>query len=203
MKKELGHFRVDDCYGSCQDWFTDWWMKVGGCGAITACDSCVYLKRYKGLDRLYPFSPVAMVKSDYVRFAMEMKPFLRPRWHGIDKLYLYRQGFEAYLKRAGETRLTMEELPGTAPFAQAAAALTEQIDAGLPVPCLTLKHTNAEFADYVWHWYLLNGYEKTEDGRLLVRAVTYGKPRWLDFEGLWNTGCEPKGGLILYRLAET
>ena len=45
---------------------------------------------------------------------------------------------------------------------------------------------------------MLTGYKK-EEGHFSVKAITYGGARWLDFRGLWNTGYEKKGGLILYR----
>lgn len=44
--------------------------------------------------------------------------------------------------------------------------------------------------------YMLTGYKK-EAGHFSVKAVTYGGARWLDFRGLWDTGYEKKGGLIL------
>ena len=202
MKRQLPFFQIEDCYGGCQDWFVDHWMKIGGCAAVTACDSCIYLKRYKGLAKLYPFNPYAPLKLDWLRFAAGMKPFLRPRWHGINRLELYMDGFGEYLRRVGETSLTIRPLPGDTAAPLAAKALMEQIDAGLPVPCLTLKHQDPDLADYVWHWFLLTGYEETETGSLLVKAVTYGRARWLNFAQLWNTGYSEKGGLVLYQLSQ-
>ena len=49
---------------------------------------------------------------------------------------------------------------------------------------------------YVWHWYLLTGYEDF-DGECAVKAVTYGHWRWLDLRTLWETGYERRGGLVL------
>lgn len=43
---------------------------------------------------------------------------------------------------------------------------------------------------------LLTGYEEKE-GKFLVKAVTYGKSEWLDFEELWNSGHDEKGGMVL------
>jgi len=51
--------------------------------------------------------------------------------------------------------------------------------------------------DFVWHWYILNGYEEFED-TFMVKAVTYGTWRWLDLKMLWTTGHQRKGGLILF-----
>ena len=46
MKKELDYFTIEGCYGGNQDWFTNIVMNVGGCGAGTACVSCIYLAKY-------------------------------------------------------------------------------------------------------------------------------------------------------------
>ena len=54
MKKELDYFRIGNSYGGNQDWFLDFMMKIGGCAALTACDSCIYLDLYKGTE-LYPY----------------------------------------------------------------------------------------------------------------------------------------------------
>lgn len=48
MKKELEYFYIEDSYGGNQEWFTDFMMNRGGCGALTACDTCLYLHLYQG-----------------------------------------------------------------------------------------------------------------------------------------------------------
>lgn len=199
MRKELDYFKIENSYGGCQEWFTDYWMRIGGCAAVAACDTCIYLELRKGRKNLYPFDRKELRREDYVRFGMQMKPYLRPRVGGIDRLDLYMDGFRTYLEDAGETRLKMEGLSGERSAEEAMICVKEQIDQGFLIPCLTLKHKNPVFKDYVWHWFLLTGYEQTED-RFMVKAVTYSKWKWLDFAGLWTTGYRKKGGLILYRL---
>lgn len=44
MKKELEHYWIETFYGGDQNWFKNPWMKMGGCGAVTACDLCIYLE---------------------------------------------------------------------------------------------------------------------------------------------------------------
>lgn len=41
--KELPLFKVGNYYGYNQELFTDHWMNIGGCGAVTACDVSIYL----------------------------------------------------------------------------------------------------------------------------------------------------------------
>ena len=55
------------------------------------------------------------------------------------------------------------------------------------IPCLTLLHQHPSMEDYVWHWYIINGYEQF-DNTLMVKTVTYGTWRWFDLATLWDTG---------------
>ena len=199
MKRELEHFSIGASYGGNQDWFPTFMMRVGGCGAETACDSSVYFALHRGLSKIAPANCASLTKQDYIDFAYEMKPYLSSRMSGIDRLEIYIDGYAQFLRDRGETRLTMEPLDGHTPFDAAKQAVKQQIDAGLPIPTLILRHRDKAFEDYVWHWFLLNGYDERERG-FFVKAVTYSEFEWLDFEKLWNTGYDQRGGLVLYRL---
>lgn len=201
MKRELDYFKIENSWGGYQEWFTDWWMRIGGCAAVAACDTCIYMELQKGKEKLYPFDKMHLCREDYVRFGMQMKPYLRPRMGGIDRLELYMDGFGSYLKDVGETKLKMEGFSGEHSAEEAKMRIKEQIDQGFLIPYLNLKHQNPVFKDYVWHWFLLTGYEQCEK-RFLVKAVTYAECRWLDLTALWTTGYQKKGGLILYRMDE-
>ncbi len=200
MRNELEYFNISGEYGGNQDWFIDPWMHLGGCGAETACDCSIYFTMYKGKD-LYPFDISRLDKRDYIRFSRVMKPYLRPRHRGIDRLDIYINGFEKYLRDRGENGIGMDEFSGHASAEEARAKVIAQIDKGLPIPILVLQHKNPRFADYVWHWFLLNGYEWRETAagaEFFVKAVTYGEWEWLDFKCLWDTGHSEKGGLVLF-----
>lgn len=214
---ELEYFLVDDMYGWDQERFTDPLMKLGGCGAVTACDCCIYLSKYKGLKALCPFSTsLAISARQYKNFARVMKHYLHPRWQGIDTLTAYMEGFAHYIDDTGTRGVFLRGLDGAEPYAAAAAAVEKQIGAGLPVPCLTLNHQDKSFSDFEWHWYLLTGWRRSAEesaegcgessaegrgeGRIEVKAVSYGEFVWLDFERLWDTGFEKKGGLVQFAL---
>lgn len=205
-KRELEHFMIGDSYGGNQDWFSSFMMRIGGCGAETACDSSLYFALHRGLDRLYPFDKDELTQSDYVEFSNIMEKYLWPRMSGIDRLETFAEGYSNYLRDAGEDRLGMDRLDGTEPYEKAAEVLQTQIDAGMPVPTLTLNHRDKEFKDYNWHWYLINGYDtgsgitvsEAADINMKVKAVTYSGWQWLDFKKLWETGHVRRGGLILF-----
>lgn len=198
MRKELPHFDIEGFYGGSQDWFSDGWMKMGGCGAATMCDCCIYFDRYKGT-KLYPYDAQMLSKADYERFAMEMKPYLRPRFLGISRTAIFLRGARRFLKDRHNVSLQMTSLEGRRPVEEAKAAVIKQIDAGLPIPYLNLFHQSPKLKEYVWHWFILNGYELRGD-RLMVKAVTYGGWEWLDFEELWNTGHRIRGGMVLFSM---
>ncbi len=200
MKHELPHFYIGDSYGGNQDWFLTRFMRVGGCGAETACDSCVYFAREFGLTKLYPGDPWALTREEYVNFAQHMRDYLWPRMTGIDRLSIYVEWFGKYLKDCGEDRLSMAEFSGEESYEAAEAFVRRQIDAGFPIPTLILEHKDPAFRDYFWHWFLINGYDDTDGFK--VKAVTYSEYEWLPLEGLWNTGSRRRGGFVEYRLKE-
>ena len=299
---ELPYFMIDGMYGFDQEHLYDPWMHLGGCAAVTACDLCIYLAIYRGMKTLYPFDSSRLKRRDYVKFSGIMKPYLRPRFMGINRLSIYTEGFGRYLKEHGGKRLCLSAFSGEHSAEEAKAALRACLAAGMPVPCLTLRHEDKVFDDYVWHWFLLTGIrtreaafcgdaqaqteqaqaEKTQSeqaqtgkaqtdqaqtdqaqteqvkseqsqteqaplqqaqpepkqlaqmrqelkqaeqnkpkqcgleeplaahgtdipakpGKTEVKIVTYGKWRWVDFERLWETAYEEKGGLILPQLKE-
>ena len=199
MKHELEHFHIGDSYGGNQDWFPTFMMRVGGCGAETACDSSIYFALHRGLTKIAPENAPALNKKDYIRFAYQMRPYLSPRASGIDRPETYVEGYARYLRDRGETRLSMTCLDGAAPFEAARDAVAEQIGLGLPIPTLVLKHRSQNLQDYVWHWFLINGWDDSEHA-FMVKAVTYGSCAWLDLRELWDTGYERRGGFVLYHI---
>ena len=197
MKKQLDYFMIAGEVGGNQDLFRDFMMNKGGCAAATCCDSCIYFAMRSKMAHLYPFDIRNISKEDYIQFAMRMKPYISPRVMGVNKLYMFTEGAEKYLRDVGDNQLEMREFSGTHSDAEAAQVIKQQIDAGYPVPYLMLKHRNPDYTDFVWHWFLCIGYEETEDD-FLITVATYGESVTLSLTGLWDTGYEEKGGLILW-----
>ncbi len=177
----------------------DPWMHIGGCAALTTCDAFICFARYRGRKELYDYDPENITKRDYVRFGMSMKPYLRPRETGIKDLDTYIYGVRAYLEDVGADDIGIEGFGGENSWEEARDAIAEQIDRGIPVPYLMLKHRDKAFDFFEWHWFLINGYAE-RDGIFTLKAATYGKAHFLPLERLWNTGYEEKGGLALFRL---
>ncbi len=197
MKKELPYFYVEKNFGFNQDEFPNLIMRGGGCACVTACDSAIYFKKYFGLNSLCALDVNNISFDDYVSFSQKMRPFLYPRFSGIDKLDIYIDGFNGYLKSVGENSLSLSGFDGKENYEKAKAVLKNQIDKNYPVPFLLLKHKNPLLKDYVWHWFILGGYEEFENG-LMVKIISYGEWMWFDFDDLWNNAFGRRGGMILF-----
>ena len=203
IRKELAHFHVGSSLGGQQEWYsriTDFGMHVGGCAAITACDCSIYFAKYFGLP-LYPFDAQHVTREEYLEFGRMMEPYLYPRWSGVDKPEIYLDGYGKFLRDHHVDELKLSAWSGEKNFDDTREIVRRQIDAGYPIPCLTLNHQSPLLADYVWHWFILNGYEIRGE-KFFVRAVSYGLGRWFDLATLWHTGHQRKGGLILFEVID-
>lgn len=201
MRKVLDYFLIEGVVGGSQEWFRNVVMYIGGCAAATACDCCIYLALRYGMTNLYPYDIHTLTKKDYINFSMKMKPYLKPRINGVNKLWMFTEGFGNYLSDAGEQRLSMEELPGWKDRQLAEEFIKRYINNGYPVPYLLLRHKNQCFKDLVWHWFLCYGYEEGVDGMRIIVA-TYGRSHSYLLKDLWETGYEEKGGLIGLKLSD-
>lgn len=205
MWKEIPYFRIEGAFGGNQDWFTNIVMNMGGCGAATACDCCIYFARFLGLKELYPFDIAALSIQDYKDFSQIMKPYIRPRVGGVKNPQWFIDGFEKYIrdvneKTGSQIRIDMDIFDGERSVDEARTLIMEQIDHRMPVPCLLLRHQDVkQFKDYTWHWFLLVGYEDLEED-LRIKTATYGEAEEFSLKELWDTGYEEKGGLIRLRV---
>ena len=194
-RKILGYFNIDDAPGGNQDWLPEWDMNMGGCAAVTACDICIFLSRKDEYRNLYPFDTERLSQSDFIKFASIMKPFLSPRYHGIDFLETYICGFYDYMASVKNSCLILEGVSANVPYKDFESAIMNQIDRNLPVPFLLLNHKNPTLDDFQWHWFNLAGYEKSDDA-VNILTVTYGEYQWFNLREVYETGYERRGGMI-------
>lgn len=196
MKKELPYFQIEGAYGGNQDWLKDPIMKLGGCAALTVCDTSIYMALHHNKKHLYPFALEQLNKEAYIQFSKEMKPYLAPRFRGIDRLEIYIEGIETYLKDTGDKEIKVTGFTGDSKIEDAIRVVKNQIDMEIPIPYLLLKHKKKSLNFFTWHWFLLVGYELFED-EMMVKVATYGAYHWLSLRELWDTGYKEKGGMIL------
>lgn len=196
MRKELPYFQIEGAYGGNQDWLKDPMMKLGGCAALTVCDTSIYMALHQNKKNLYPFDLEQLDKKAYIQFSKKMKPYLTPRFRGIDRLEIYLEGIEQYLKDAGEKDLKAIGFSGESKVEDAIKVVKKQLDMEIPIPYLLLKHKKKGLDFFTWHWFLLVGYEEYEE-EMMVKVATYGAYHWLSLRELWDTGYKEKGGMIL------
>ena len=199
-KVALNYFHIGKALGGSQDWMRDPWMRLGGCAALAAVDSCIYFTLFCGKKKLCPIDVHHLTKDTYIQFAMTMKPYISPRFGGVSKLELYTDGMGAYLRDRGCEEPLIRPFPMGQPLEDAQQALQQQIDKGLLIPFLLLNPISREWKEYHWHWFLLTGY-RWDENRLDHKAVTYGEGEWLPFATLWDSVRRDNGGMILYEFS--
>ncbi len=195
-RKTIDYIKIENGLGGNQSWFIDWWMRIGGCAAVTASDSSIFFQKNFG-KKLYPFDENNLSKKDFLKFAKKMKPYLRPRVSGINRLDIYVDGYQKFLHDCGEDGIVVSPFYNDQKVELAIEKIKQQVDRNIPIPYLLLLHKNPAFKFYTWHWFILAGYQEDGD-RFLVRAITYGSERWLDFRSLWDTGYDDRSGMILF-----
>ena len=112
---------------------------------------------------------------------------------------IYLDGFGRFLSDRGIKNIKMSGWSGENDFFESQKIICRQIDNGYLIPYLNLKHQELILKDYVWHWFILNGYEE-KDGEFYVKAVSYGVEKWFKLKILWETGYQQKGGLIIFEI---
>lgn len=196
MKRELDYFLVERSIGFNQERLPNLTMRMGGCGAVTACDCCIFIKKHYGISILYNGDTSNITKKEYISFTNIMKPYLRPRINGIDTLDIYIDGFSRYLSDVKDSAVALSGFSGNEDIEEAKRIIKRQIDSNMIIPTLTLNNKNSIMRDYRWHWYNIAGYDES-DNDFRVKAISYGYYKWLDLELIWNTGYVKKGGLII------
>ena len=83
-KNELDYFFVEESYGGNQDLFPEISMRDGGCGAVAACESCIYFARRADKKKLYPHKLEEITWEGYHDFeALSLSKAERDRYPGI------------------------------------------------------------------------------------------------------------------------
>lgn len=195
---ELPYFYIENSLGGNQDSLHNFMMRLGGCAAVTASDLCIYLALYQDMPHLYPFDVHNLTTKDYIRFTDIMKPYLHPRWTGIDRLDIYVKGFSNYLQNQNENTLKLIPIEGETPYLLAKAKIIQSLKDKIPLSYLLLEHKDNIFSDFTWHWFLVIGCQEKEGDDFLIKIVTYGEAHYLSFRKLWETGYPKKGGFILF-----
>ena len=192
--RKIEYFSLEGSKGGNQEWCRDFWMNIGGCAALVACDMSICLRQNHGIKESIPFTEGIRTREDYVKFSSVMKPYIHPRISGVTKLSIFTGGFGKYLKDRG-LESTFLTCPGEESADQAFAMIEDSISRNLPAACLILRHKNPLFGDLNWHWFSVTGCG-WEDEKRVIYFHTYGEEEKVDFDELWDTGFRYRGGLV-------
>ncbi len=182
-------------YGGDQNWHSHTMMKLGGCSAITVCETCIYLaKTFESLRGLYPFDPNNVTKQDFLDFFEIVFRYVYPGIGGLASIPKFERMMGQYLEATGAD-VQVRSIEGTEPYDLAEAFVREALDAGIPVMYLMLKHKDIAFDDYEWHWFTVTGYEQTA-GDFFVDFATWGTKHRFSLRRAWETGKTKRGGMV-------
>lgn len=197
-KKELEFITIDGkYYGGDQNWHTHKMMKLGGCSAVTLCEVCIWLaKTNPDMRELYPYDPGYVSKEDFLRFFEIVFRYVHPGIGGLTSVDKFVAMAGRYIETTG-VKVRVGVRMGNEPYERAEAFVREAIDNGLPVMYLMLKHADAAFEDYEWHWFTLTGYEE-KDGRFNVTFATWGQKHFFDLKKAWDTQKAWRGGMAAF-----
>ena len=191
---KIDYFNIEGTPGGSQNWFTDFWMHIGGCGALAACDLAICLSKNLGFSDCFPYNPRKLTKEQYISFAMMMKSYIRPRIGGVTKTSVFTAGFGKYLRDCGyEPRFAVCQ--GEEDYVKACRFVKAALAHNLPIAYLMLHHTDKRYDNLSWHWFVITGYER-KNGRIMLTYHTYGGVYKVDLYGLWHTGKRWKGGMV-------
>lgn len=198
IKKEdqinIDYFNIEGTPGGNQEWCSDFWMYLGGCAALAACDLSICLSKNLHQKECCPYDPDTMTKKQYVDFGMIMKPYIHPRMGGVSKVSIFIEGLKRYLKDRGYES-SFDICSGENTYEEACFFVKRVLKKNLPIAFLLLRHRDKRFKDLNWHWFIITGYYMKKD-RMILKYHTYGETLEIDFQLLWNTGMYRKGGMV-------
>jgi len=146
---------------------------------------------------LYPNDPAHITKKEFLAFMTSIFPFFPPGITGMSNTGRFRRCFLNYADWAGAgVKLTL--MDGGESAQAAKKFVTSTLDEGYLVLYLLLRHKDPALDDFTWHWFNLTGYE-TNDDFMTVDFATWGRKHTVDFDNLWNTGANHKGGMVVIR----
>jgi len=198
MKKELAFIDIEGHYGGDQHWYKEKFMRLAGCSSVCASEACAYLAgHFPHLRGLYPYDPVHIGKKEFIAFMTRIFSYLPPGITGMSNIRRFRRCFLNYADFTG-VRVALSLMDGGKSARDAKDFVTAALGEGYPVLYLLLRHNDPALDDFTWHWFNLTGYEKN-GGSMKVDFATWGRKHQADFDNLWNTGANHKGGMVVIR----
>ncbi len=181
--------------GGSQEWYTDQWRRMSGCGPTVAANIVWYLARSRP-----EFKSLCEVgdadQASFLRLMLEMFDYITPGPGGVNRTHIFTHGAVSYGDARGVSILAgTVEVPGVprcgAGSEQIRDFIMDALGEDLPVAFLNLS--NGSLTDLEgWHWVTIIGLEPES-----MTASVCDQGRVFDIDlGLWLKTTMLGGGLV-------
>ena len=184
-------------YGGNQEWYSTFIKRLAGCGPTTASTITMYeLRNNKNRDEY--------TKEEFLELMNELWEYITPGSHGVNKIEMYEQGYDRFVKEKGLKSSKSNVMNILAKSEQRPSNLevfkfiNEALENNHPVAFLNLDNGKEKNLDE-WHWVTLVGIKYDEENGILEATIT-DEEKLHDINlGLWLETTNKDGGFIYYK----
>lgn len=180
-------------YGPNQEWYSDYWQQLSGCGPVSAALVTAYLARFTDLpnaSRLYTGTPALPEKTfngtpefitlpSFVSHMETLWRYVTPTKMGTWKLSMYEEGIERFAEERGVPleaesiwiRPAQPQRRSERMFEELRDFVIEGLSRDIPVAFL--NYFGGQMRDISnWHWVTVTSARMTEDEELVWLTVS-------------------------------
>lgn len=155
----VSHFHsLQDSYGGNQDWFEEFgqdrYSALRACGIIALLNQFASLGMvYPEAQKLWPENGLPENKTDYIRWAYSLRPYLWPGPIGLPRGSVIRQRSMAFAADRG-VNMGWKQITGRPSPENEINFIREGLESGVPVSHLVWR---SGYEDLTWHWIVITG----------------------------------------------
>ena len=185
--------------GGSQEWYTDRWHKLAGCGPTAAANLIWYMNRPTSED-----SSGGGDIGDYLRLQLEMFGFVTPGMQGVNTPGIFTDGLSGYgLKHELDIAARVLEIPKKPrkrpETADVRGFLSAALSSDSPVAFLNLSNGTLQNLEN-WHWVTVTAVDCLDGNDELAASVCdQGKAFEIDF-GEWLKTSALGGALVCLKI---
>ncbi|MBP1744864.1 MAG: hypothetical protein H6Q58_1842 [Firmicutes bacterium] len=184
-------------FGCSQEWYTDKWQRLSGCGPTAASNIMMYVKNGKSSAGLHEF---CRSREECLSFMEEMWEYVTPTLRGVHTTKRFYEGLSAYAAskkiKAGFQVLDLPRDRSKRPsLARVLGFIEEGLAEDCPVAFLNLCNGKEHRLDR-WHWVTIISLEHTGEADYAVAEVLdEGAVKKLNL-ALWYNTTKLGGGFV-------
>lgn len=182
------------CYGGDQHWFRTPFRRLAGCAPTSGANLAAFMRIGTEPDFVTEEGDPVWLMSHFQNLMDAMYEYLKPGFHGFPHSTIYQDHFLKFAADHG-VKLTTTRRKGWPTEDEAFSFVKENIDGGIPVILLVLKHTAQEIEEDTWHWMTITGYS---DVRREILLSNYGRRQWMRVDAVFMPGVENDVKLLTF-----